>query len=288
MSYNNSNTQNQIFSESDIQQQKSKVQRLANQVHSAKVKLDELMWGAGGFSLGTTSFLEDGPHPISQVRELNRMNDPTDPKYYEALRNCFEMARWRKKQGSAREIMGDIYVSPNFNTSIVKDSHIIYINYQKLRAQWIIAKAELDWMQSFKQVPDIVKAIRDELNNRFGPDIQAAFVVRAMVGIDGTGTFGLSQEPELRQRGIEVVDEAVKNAKTKKTIGSVVVATETIAAAWRMTLEDSKCKQAFKEVATIAKEIALKAAQLSQNNPNSIVLKKAAIQAEALSQGFGN
>jgi len=192
------------------------------------------------------------------------------PTNFEALHRC--MVNLRNARG------------PNSVHKNISDAFLPDLNYKRLRAQWIIAKAELDSMLSIQQIPDTVKVARRRMEEQFKADIVAKVNEASLSG----GEFILSQDPELQKRVEEAVNEAIQKAKTEKSVGSVVYLTETIGAAMSMGYTTSKSDQALKTAASIGKTLASDAAKQSRNNPNSKTLQEAAIRTEALSQCLGN
>lgn len=226
---------------SDISSQRAKVQRLADQVHAAKVKIDRMLWGPGGL--------------------------PTDS---EALARCLS---------TVRRARGPEDVARNINDAFLHD-----YNYRRLKAQWILAKTELDCMSRTQEVPDRVKATREMLKKKFESDLTN----KVNASLSGSGPAYFSEDLELQKKIEETVNEAVKKVRAERAVGSVASLTETIGMAMTLGYDDTKSDLALKNAALVAKNIASTAAELSRSHPENKLFKANVVRAEALSQALGN
>ena len=102
---------------------------------------------------------------------------PTDP---EALRRSASYLRRAR--------------GPYSVTDAHKEAHLLTLAYRKVRAEYMLAKAEFDALSSHAAVPDQVKAAREKMKKKYGGAVQQ---VAAQQAAGMTEAFVLSQDSGL-------------------------------------------------------------------------------------------
>lgn len=228
----------------EIARQRTKVQQLAQQVHRAKVSLDEALWGPGGL--------------------------PTDPQ---ALSRT--LANIRRARGPSD-------VSEGINDACLRDN-----TYRTLRAQWMLANVELKAMLSLAAVPEAVKATRQQLENRLQTKVMNVQRRQQL----GGERVQLENDKDLMASCDEALRDALRRAKTERSLAAVAALGETVAVVQFFGFDGARpeaCARAIEEAAAIVKGIAAEAQRKARANPNSRQLQEAAVKIKVLSQLLGN
>lgn len=185
---------------------------------------------------------------------------PTD---HEALGRCTAYLR------SAR--------GPNSVMLSIKEAHLLMLAYRKVRAEYMLAKAELDALSSFAAVPERVKTAREKWKKKFVGTVQQAAMT--------TGEFDLAKDPGLTKAISETLAETVQQMKNERSVGGIAATLESLAAAEWMGFDGvrpGECKSTLNDAKTLAEQL-LKQAEMKAG-PRSPVLERNILQLRSLVQ----
>ena len=158
-------------------------------------------------------------------------------------------------------------------------AHHLTLEYRKVRAQYMLAKAELDAISSFAAVPDRVKVARENMKKKFAGPIQQMVVT--------TGELNLTNDSSLTKAISDTLAESVRQMKKERSVAGIAVMFESLAAAESMGFDGvrkAECKSALNAAKVLAEQLINEAER--RPKPHSPVLERNIIQLHSLSQSF--